>query len=243
MLVVSPFGGIFKSVLVPAFPNSPIRSVGTPAEVRQAVASGLRSDIVIADLTWTGHPLEYVFDGLDALEILRRKDGQVPVIFTAQGHSAEQDHIDEAVEQPGVAGICPKAFGSGLLVHAVEVALRGSRLVGPDFPLSASPPTIARIHQYFNSRRGETAARMAGAIASGNAIDHRTLAKAAGIKYPTATKVVNYLSPLIKARDEYPPDLSMTQHVVYRWCGLHARYIISWSRRRGRSIADGRVSG
>jgi len=38
---------------------------------------------------------------------------QTPVIFAAQGHGLERDHLDEAVEQPEVVGIYRKATGPG----------------------------------------------------------------------------------------------------------------------------------
>ena len=90
-----------------------------------------------------------------------------------------------------------------------------------------------RIHAYFKKGRGATAARLAGAIASGRAVNHETLASTAHVGYDTAAKLVDYLGPLIKARREHSEDLKMTPEVVYRWCGEHAPYILSWCRRNG----------
>ena len=90
-----------------------------------------------------------------------------------------------------------------------------------------------RIHAYFKKGRGATAARLAGAIASGRAVNHETLASTAHVGYDTAAKLVDYLGPLIKARREHSQDLKMTPEVVYRWCGEHAPYILSWCRRNG----------
>ncbi len=92
-----------------------------------------------------------------------------------------------------------------------------------------------RIHAYFKKGRGATAARLAGAIASGRAANHETLASAAHVGYDTAAKLVDYLGPLIKARREHNQDLKMTPEIVYRWCGEHASYILSWCRRNGYS--------
>src|SRR5207244_8765672 len=92
---------------------------------------------------------------------------------------------------------------------------------------------IMRIHAYFKKGKGATAARLAGAIASGRAVNHETLASTAHVGYDTAAKLVDYLGPLIKARREHSLDLKMTPEVVYRWCGEHAPYILSWSRRNG----------
>jgi hypothetical protein len=78
-----------------------------------------------------------------------------------------------------------------------------------------------------------TAARLAGAIASGRAVNHETLAGTAHVGYDTAAKLVDYLGPLIRDRREHSRELKMTPEVVYRWCGEHARYILSWCRRNG----------
>ena len=73
--------------------------------------------------------------------------------------------------------------------------------------------------------------RLAGAIASGRAVNHETLATTAHVGYDTAAKLVDYLGPLIRDRREHSDELKMTPEVVYRWCGEHARYILSWCRR------------
>ena len=82
----------------------------------------------------------------------------------------------------------------------------------------------------------------AGAIASGRAVNHETLASTAHVGYDTAAKIVDYLGPLIKARREHNPELKMTPEVVYRWCGEHARYILSWCRRHGYADIATRVT-
>ena len=215
----------------------PLRSQPRIAEdraaVRHAVSDRLRFDVVVTDLTWNDYVIEYEFDGLDVLDILRRTRRQTSVIFAAQGHGIERDHLDEAVEQPEVVGIYRKATGPQLLVEAVGIAVRGGTLAGPQFPRSDSPPDIPRIHSYFGKGRGVTAARLAGAIASGQAVNHETLAGSAHVGYDTAAKLVDYLGPLIRDRGEHDLELKMTPEVVYRWCGEHARYILSWCRRNG----------
>ena len=70
------------------------------AAVQHAVSDRLRFDVVVTDLTWNDYVIEYEFDGLDVLDILRRTRRQTSVIFAAQGHGIERDHLDEAVEQP-----------------------------------------------------------------------------------------------------------------------------------------------
>jgi hypothetical protein len=115
-------------------------------------------------------------------------------------------------------------------------------LTEPRFPGTSSPPEQARIHHYFGKGRGATAARLAGAIASGRAVNHETLASTAHVGYDTAAKLVEYLGPLIRDRGEHPAELKMTPEVVYRWCGEHARYILSWCRRHGQNDIASRAT-
>ena len=197
---------------------------------------------MVADLTWNDYVIEYLFDGLDVLNGLRNAGRQTPVIFAAQGHGLERDHLDEAVEQPEVVGIYRKATGPEPLIEAINIAVSGGSLTASRFPPGASPANIPRIHSYFKKGKGATAARLAGAIASGRAVNHDTLAGAAHVGYDTAAKLVDYLGPLIKDRHEHSHELKMTPEVVYRWCGEHARYILSWCRRNGYSDIATRVN-
>jgi hypothetical protein len=213
--------------------DATVRIAEDKAAVQREVGDRLRFDVVVADLTWNDYAVEYSFDGLDVLDILRDTHRQAPVIFAAQGHGIERDHLDEAIEQPEVVGIYRKAMGPQLLVDAVGIAVRGGNLTDPRFPSGGSPADIPRIHAYFGKGKGTTAARLAGAIASGRAVNHESLASSAHVGYDTAAKIVDYLGPLIRDRQEHSPELKMTPEVVYRWCGEHARYILSWCRRNG----------
>jgi len=242
VLVAAALGKIIEPVLRQALTDATVRIAEDRAAVERAVGDRLRFDVVIADLTWNDYAVEYSFDGLDVLDILRRTRRQTPVIFAAQGHGVERDHLDEAAEQPEVVGIYRKATGPQPLIAAVDIAVRGGSLTAPQFPPASSPPYIPRIHAYFGKGRGSTAARLAGAIASGRAVNHETLARAAHVGYDTAAKLVDYLGPLIKGRGEHGPGLKMTPEVVYRWCGEHARYILSWCRRNGHQDIAVRVT-
>ncbi len=213
--------------------DATVRIAEDQAAVQREISDRLRFDVVVADLTWNDYAIEYSFDGLDVLNILRKSNRHAPVIFAAQGHGIERDHLDEAIEQPEVVGIYRKATGPQPLVEAVDIAVRGGNLTEPRFPAGGSPPDIPRIHTYFGKGKGLTAARLAGAIASGRAVNHESLASSAHVGYDTAAKIVDYLGPLIRDRGEHSPELKMTPEVVYRWCGEHARYILSWCRRHG----------
>lgn len=241
ILVAAALGKVIEPLLVQSLTDATVRIAEDRAAVERAVSDQLRFDVVLADLTWNDYVIEYSFDGLDVLDILRAAHRQTPVIFAAQGHGVERDHLDEAVEQPEVAGILRKALGPQPLTEAVNIAVRGGDLTAAGFPPCASPPHIPRIHDYFGKGKGATAARLAGAIASGRAVNHETLAAAAHVGYDTAAKLVDYLGPLIKNRSEHNLELKMTPEAVYRWCGEHARYILSWCRRNGYSDIATRV--
>ena len=176
---------------------------------------------------------------------LRAADRESPVIIATQGHSAEQDHLDEAVERDIVWGVFRKSGGPALLLEAVERVGRGERLPTMTFPTGASRISLPRIHTYFATTRGRTAARMAGAIASGRAISHQTLAEVAQVEYDTASKIGrDYLGDLICRRGEHTSNhlpARVPAPVVYRWCGEHARYILSWCRRNGQTDVATRV--
>lgn len=233
ILVAAALGKIIEPLLRQSISDATVRVAEDKASVERAVGDQLRYDVVLADLTWNDYVIEYSFDGLDVLNILRAAHRQTPVIFAAQGHGVERDHLDEAVEQPEVVGILRKAMGPQPLIEAVNIAVRGGSLTASKFPPVGSPAHIPRIHAYFAKGRGKTAARLAGAIASGRAVNHETLAGAAHVGYDTATKLVDYLGPLIKDRFEHSLELKMTPEAVYRWCGEHARYILIWCRRNG----------
>jgi hypothetical protein len=233
ILVAAALGKIIEPLIRQSLNDATVRIAEDKAAVEQAFSDRLRFDVVVADLTWSDYTVEYSFDGLDVLNSLRRTGRQTPVIFAAQGHGLERDHLDEAIEQREVAGIHWKATGPGPLMAAIEIAVRGGQLAPAEFPPGGSPPDVPRIHAYFRKGRGTTAARLAGAIASGRAVNHETLASSAHVGYDTAAKLVDYLGPLIRDRGEHSPGLKMTPEVVYRWCGEHAAYILSWCRRHG----------
>ncbi len=229
VLIASQLGGIVAPAFRTAFGQGPVTVAVNEAEVHAAIAGNLRYDVVLTDLTWQHVELEYAFDGLDVLDIVGRLGRPAPVVFALQGHNAERDHLDEAVTRAGVAGTVPKAAGIDALVAAIQVVAGGGTL--PTAPPSVQPT----IHRWFSTgRRGETAARMAGAIAAGRASNHDTLAAAAKCSRNTAVKIADkYLGPLIRERREHRDDVPLTTQSVYRWCGGHSRYLVSWCRRHG----------
>lgn len=233
ILVAAAPGQIIESALAREFPEATMHVADGKTAVELAVIGRVRFDVVISDLTWNDHATEFPFDGLDVLDILSQARRPAPVIFATLGHWMELDYLDEAAERAEVAGIYCKATGTGPLFEAVRIAVDGRKLPPDRFQWGDSPPGIARIHRYFGRGRGFTAARMAGAIASGRAVNRSTLARAAMVSLFTAARLVDYLGPLISGRGEHDSDLKITPEVVYMWCGEHRRYILSWCRRKG----------
>lgn len=229
VLLASQLGGLVAPAFRQAFGPGLVTVAVNEEQVRSAIADNLRYDVVLTDLTWQDVKLEYSFDGLDVLDIVQGLGRPAPVLFALQGHNAERDHLDEAMVRDGVAGIMAKAGGLDAMAATMRQVAAGRTLeVGP-------PSVQPTIYQWFaTGRRGETAARMAGAIAAGRASNHDTLATAARCSRNTAAKVAEkYLGPMIRERGEHPDDVPLTTQSVYRWCGEHGRYLISWCRRNG----------
>jgi CheY-like chemotaxis protein len=236
VLLASQLGGLVAPAFRQAFGPGLVTVVVNEREVRSAIADNLRYDVVLTDLTWQHVDLEFAFDGLDVLDIVQRLGRPAPVVFALQGHNAERDHLDEAVVRDGVAGTLSKASGLDAMAAAIRQVASGRTL--PTEPPFVQPT----IHWWFGTgRRGETAARMAGAIAAGRASNHDSLATAARCSRNTAVKVAEkYLGPLIRERGEHRDEVPLTTQSVYRWCGEHSRYLVSWCRRNGHADVLGR---
>src|SRR6266498_4641917 len=157
LLVAAALGKIIEPFLRQSMRGATVRIAEDKGAVERAVTDRPRFDVVVADLTWNDYVIEYSFDGLDVLDILRSARRQAPVIFAAQGHGIERDHLDEAVEQPEVVGIYRKATGPQPLVEAIDIAVRGGSLPSPRFPPGGSPPDIPRSFLFPSRRRNVSA--------------------------------------------------------------------------------------
>jgi hypothetical protein len=229
ILVASPLGRVVVPELVGAFPDATVRVAVDRDAVRREVSQRVRFDVVLADLIWNSPELEFTFDGLDVVDVLGETDRPAPVIIAAQGHTMEHDLLEEARLRPEVFSVFHKAAGTDELPTLIRDAAIGRRRHG-----AAVASRTAPLYELFTGRRGETAGRMAGAIAAGRASDGASLAAAAGVALNTAMKVTtHYLGPIIIERGEHDPCLPMTLPAVYRWCGMHSRYLTSWCRRNG----------
>lgn len=229
ILIASPLGHVVAAPLQNSFDGSTLVVARDHEEFERAIAAQVRFDVVTADLVFNRADLEWTFDGLDVIESLRAADRLAPVLLATQGHSMEEDHLAEARLREDVSGVIAKAAGFQVLSDAIRSVAHGRRI--PDTVAGNPRPSLFEL---FDGRRGITAARLAGAIASGNASDNSTLAEVAQVSPNTANKLAtNYIGPLMRQRHEHDDRLPLTQASVYRWCGLHARYIVSWCRRHG----------
>ncbi|MFZ2510778.1 MAG: response regulator [Gordonia sp. (in: high G+C Gram-positive bacteria)] len=231
ILIASPLGRVIAAPLQATFDDVTVSVATTDAEVRSMVSGTVRYDVVAADLIWNKPEMEWQFDGIDVIDQLRLAERHAPVVMATQGHSMEIDHLEEARLRPEVFGVIPKAAGLAAIVDGLRTVALGRRLA----PVP-SPPGGGRtpLYELFGDRRGETAGRLAGAIAAGRASDNASLARVAKVSPSTANKVTShYLGPIMTARGEHDAQLPLTQGAVYRWCGLHARYLTSWCRRNG----------
>lgn len=231
ILIASPLGDVIAALLNAKFADATITVARDRAEFKRAIDAQVRFDVVAADLIFNRADLEWTFDGLDVIDGLRKANRTAPVLLATQGHSMEEDHLAEARLRNDVAGVVAKADGFQALATAMQTVALGQPMRAP--VTGSSRPSL---FTQFQGRKGITAARMAGAIASGNAADNATLAAVTKVSINTANKVAtNYIGPLMRARNEHDERLPLTQPSVYRWCGLHARYIVSWCRRHDHS--------
>ncbi len=237
VLVATPLGHVVAAHLTQALDRATVSVATTQAEFVRSVANNVRFDVVVTDLLWNRRDLEWEFDGLDVIDVLALHDRRAPVILATHGSGLERDHLDEAGVREEVAGIIAKSDGFDVLTSTVTAVALGQGL--PDRRYTSGHPTLYRL---FSGQRGATAGRLAGAIASGNASDNASLARVAKVSPSTANKATNhYLGPIITELGEHAEELPMTQAAVYRWCGLHARYLTSWCRRNGHHDVLGRA--
>ncbi|PWD43688.1 response regulator [Gordonia paraffinivorans] len=229
VLVASPLGHVVAAPLESALDSAHIAVATDEDEFVRSVVGNVRFDVVVSDLIWNRPEMEWTFDGLDAIGILAEHDRHAPVILATQGYGLEQDHLDEARLRNEVVGVIAKSDGFATLMNSIRAAALGQSVAE-----KVEPPRRKPLYELLTGQRGHTAGRLAGAIASGNASDGASLARAAKVSPNTANKVTShYLGPIIEARGEHPAASPMTQAAVFRWCGLHARYLISWCRRHG----------
>ena len=72
VLVAAALGKIIEPLLRQSLTDATLRIAEDRAAVERAVGERLRFDVAVIDLTWNDYAVEYSFDGLDVLEMIRR---------------------------------------------------------------------------------------------------------------------------------------------------------------------------
>ncbi|MFT4127079.1 MAG: response regulator, partial [Gordonia sp. (in: high G+C Gram-positive bacteria)] len=207
ILIASPLGEVIAAPLRATFDDVEVVVAPDKEAFERGIAARVRFDVVAADLVFNRPDLEWTFDGLDVIEGLHRSRRLAPVLLATQGHSMEEDHLAEARLRPDVSGVVAKADGLAVLMESMRKVAVGQTLRDPG-PAGSRPA----LFELFTGRRGVTAARLAGAIAAGNASDNASLARVAKVSAYTANKVaINYLGPMMRARHEHDDRLPLTQ--------------------------------
>ena len=176
ILIASPLGHVVAAPLESAFADVTVVVARDRNEFLSSVAARVRFDVVSADLVFNRPDLEWTFDGLDVIEGLRSANRLAPVLLATQGHSMEEDHLAEARLRSDVSGVVAKSDGLQVFMDSLKSVALGQHL-----NLSVAKSPRPSLFELFDGRRGTTAARLAGAIASGNAADNATLAAAAKV--------------------------------------------------------------
>lgn len=231
ILIASALGRIIQPVLIDAIPDGRVVIATNPDELSQALNTSLAFDIALVDLCWHDRRLEWNFDGLDAIRAIHIRNASTACICTMQGESFEDDHAAEALDQsfhPEILGVIEKAHPPTTFGQVIQAAAFGNPWPVPRVVRS---PGSTAIHEYFSRGRGRTAGRLAATIATGRVSRYEQLARLANVAPDTASKVTSYLEPLLRARNEIDLSEPVTQSAVYRWCGEHAPYLMSWARR------------
>jgi DNA-binding NarL/FixJ family response regulator len=187
-----------------------------------------RFDVVLVDLMWNTFREEWTFDGLDVLEQMRRSERKEPALLACQGHGFERDYLEEGRHHPLVRGMVLKGDPGPLLVEAIETVASGRRFEHPALDAELRPQHESLGHWF---ERNLLLARVAGAIAAGHGSSYAEVARVLGVSTSTVEKSPALFREVMAPRGEVGPDGDVGQAGIFRWCGEHAHYILSWCRR------------
>ena len=79
ILVAAALAGMIAPLLIQEFSDATVELADGQMAVEQAIRDRVRFDVVISDLTWNDYAVEFSFDGLDVLDILREAHRPAPV--------------------------------------------------------------------------------------------------------------------------------------------------------------------
>jgi DNA-binding NarL/FixJ family response regulator len=201
----------------------------TPAQVAEvARRERPRFDVVLVDLMWNTFQEEWTFDGLDVLEHMVRSERQEPALLACQGHGFERDYLEEGRHHPLVRGMILKGDPGPVLLEAIGTIAGGGR-----FEHGHLNAALRRDHEALGHwfARNLLLARVAGAIAAGHGASYAEIARVLGVSTSTVEKSPALFREVMAPRGEVGPDGDVGQAAIFRWCGEHAHYILSWCRR------------
>lgn len=227
VLIASALGEVVRSSVAARFADPVVAR--TPEEVTDALRGGLRFDVAVVDLLWHSYALEWQFDGLDVLAAIQ-EGRHCPVLLAAQGLGVEQDHLEAALAHPLTAGTLLKGRGPSSLLEAIDRLAVGGRhwddaLPGPGLRFT-TVGTVLAAHELL--------AHTCGLVATGVPVS-RWADIATHVPYAAKTveNAPKLLAPYLLQRGEIDEDSPVSQAMFFRWCGEHARFIMSWCRRNG----------
>jgi len=233
VLVASALAEIVEPILAQHFVHVDV--VRNEADLDQLVrahqAGAEPFDVAVVDLLWSTFDSQWTFDGLDVLSELERSGLASKVVLALQGHDAERDHLDEAYGHRLVRGAMVKGNGLKVLIESIHGVHDGERVVHPDLPAGLDDPTRLTVDRWL--REHDLVAEVAGAVASQQANDWQEVAEVTSFAYATVRGCGFVFGEALAEFGAVAPGEEVNQAVIFRWCGEHARYIVSWCRRNG----------
>jgi CheY-like chemotaxis protein len=207
----------------------PVLCVATAAELDTVLNKGPQIRLAFVDCFWNDSAAEWNFDGLDVIDRIKNTGCTVPVVMALRGSYAEFDLLDEATERGDFAATVRKSAGpaEALRIGAAVMNRTPVRLFAPGTPISPSPS----VHKFLSGR--DLVAHVAGSIASGGVHDFGDIAQATGFARRSVEATTALFGNALCLRGELSDPQQCKQATVFRWCGEHAHYILSWTRRHG----------
>jgi DNA-binding NarL/FixJ family response regulator len=227
LLVVSPLATTLHGEWL-GQPWRQIEVATTPEQVADVFAAERpRFDVVLVDLMWNTFEHEWVFDGLDVLELANRSQLAEPVVLAAQGHGFEREYLEEGRRHRSVRGMILKS-DVGSLLSALRAVAGGGTYDNEYLRRHLRPRTQTLAWQF---EQAPALARAAGVIAAGYGLHYNELASAMSLSTSTVEKMLKLFRTCLSERGEMSADGDLSQAAVFRWCGEHAHFILSWCRR------------
>lgn len=227
LLVVSPLASMLGTTFLGA-EWADVQVATSPDHARATVtAERPRFDVVLVDLMWNTFEDEWTFDGLDVLDVMAASGRGEPALLACQGHGFERDHLEEGRHHPVVRATVLKSNPPSV-VAAIEVLAAGGSHHDEHLTSHLRPPEQS-LHHWFDAE--PRLARVAGAIAAGHGPRWSDIAEVLSMSASNAEKSSDLFRDMLLARGEIGATGDLDKAAVFRWCGEHAHFILSWCRR------------